>query len=141
MDTLFGLVSLLPMPIWGAMLLFPRSDFTRRLVSAAWPFIALGAIYLAVLVVALVAGGGVGSLDLDALRGAAGGAWGFLAFWTHLLVLDLFAGVWIFRDAKYWGITPTWFLVGTLFAGPLGLGAYLWWRGRKDRSDPVRLLN
>ena len=141
MDTLFGLVSILPMPIWGAMLLFPRADFTRRLVSAAWPFIALGAVYLAVLATALAAGGGVGSLGFDALRGAAGRPWGFLAFWTHLLVLDLFAGVWIFRDTKYWDITPTWFLVGTLLAGPLGLGAYLWWRGRKDRSDPVRLLN
>lgn len=140
MDTLFGVISLLPMPIWGSMLLFPRTDFTRRLVTASWPLIALAGVYLALLAIALVVGG-VGSLSFDALRSSAGSEWGFLAVWAHMLALDLFAGVWIFRDAKYWGISPAPFLVATLFAGPLGLGAYLWVRSRRDRRDPVRTLN
>lgn len=141
METLFGLVSLLPMPVWLSMLLFPRTDFTRRLVSAPWPFVALGAVYGVLLVVAMLAGGVAGSLGFDALRASLSTEWGFLAAWAHLLTLDLFAGVWIFRDAKYWGLAPTWFLVGTLLAGPLGLAAYLWFRSRRDRRDPVRLLN
>ena len=141
METLFGLVSLLPMPVWLSMLLFPRTDFTRRLVSAAWPFLALGAIYVVLLLVSLFAGGGVGSLGFDALRAGVATEWGFLVAWTHLLTLDLFAGVWIFRDAKYWDVSPTWFLVGTLMAGPLGLAVYLWVRSRRGRTDPVRLLN
>jgi uncharacterized membrane protein YczE len=140
-DTLFGLVSILPMPVWGAMLLFPGTEFTRRLVSASWPLIALAGVYLTLLVVALFAGGGVGSLSFDALRAGLSSEWGFLVAWTHMLALDLFAGIWIFRDAKYWDISPTWFLVGTLMAGPLGLGIYLWFRSRRDRNDPVRLLN
>ena len=141
METLFGLVSLLPMPVWGAMLLFPRTDFTRRLVTATWPLLVLAGVYATVLIVSLFAGGAVGSIGFDALRTAVGGEWGFLTAWTHMLALDLFAGIWIFRDAKYWGVSPTWFLVGTLVAGPLGLGAYLWVRSRRDRDDPVRLLN
>lgn len=141
MDALFGIASLLPMPVWGAMLLFPRTDFTRRLVGASWPLLALAGVYTLFLAIGLFAGSGVGSLSFDALRSAAGTEWGFLAIWMHLLTLDLFAGIWIFRDAKYWGITPTWYLVATLMAGPLGLGIYLWFRRRKDRDDPVRLLN
>ena len=141
MDTLFGLVSLLPMPMWGAMLLFPRTEFTRRLTGASWPLIALAGVYGALLLVALIAGGIEPSLTFDALRETVAGPWGFLAVWTHLLALDLFAGIWIFRDAKYWGLMPTWFLVATLLVGPLGLGAYLWFRGRRERNDPVRLLN
>lgn len=141
METLFGLVSILPMPVWGAMLLFPRTDFTRRLVSASWPLIALAGVYLTLMIVSLFAGGGVGSLSFDALRAGVGSEWGFLVAWTHMIALDLFAGIWIFRDAKYWDINPTWFLVGTLLAGPLGLGVYLWVRSRQDRNDPVRLLN
>lgn len=141
METLFGIVSILPMPVWGAMLLFPSTDFTRKLVSAAWPLIALAAVYVALLITALFAGGGVASLSFDVLRTGVGSEWGFLTAWAHMLALDLFAGIWIFRDAKYWGVSPTWFLVGTLMAGPLGLGLYLWFRSRRDRNDPVRLLN
>ena len=142
MENLFALLTLLPLPVWGAMLLFPRAQFTRRLVTSSWPFIVLGVIYALLLLVTLVslAPGDIG-LSAAALQSAIGERWGFLTVWTHLLALDLFAGIWIFRDAGYWRVNPAPYLLATLFAGPLGLALYLYLRQRRERTDPVRNLN
>ena len=123
------------------MLLFPRTRFTQRLVMAYWPFIALGGLYLLFLVISLFTGAGGFDLSFDALRTALAGEWAFLAAWAHFVTFDLFVGVWIFRDAKYWGVSPGVFLLLTLFAGPIGLGAYLLLRERKNKVDPVRAVN
>ena len=84
---------------------------------------------------ALATGSGF-DLSLDGLRRGLSLEWGFLAVWAHLLTLDLFAGVWIFRDAKYWGMEPRVYVLVTLFAGPLGLGAYLLARQRRSKERP-----
>lgn len=138
-ETVFSLLNVLPLPIWLGMLLFPRARFTQRLVLAYWPYIALGGVYTALLAAALVTGPGF-DLSFGGLRRSLSLEWGFLALWAHLLTLDLFAGVWLFRDAKYWGMEPRPYVLATLFAGPLGLGAYLLAR-RRSRADPVRALN
>ena len=139
-ETVFSLLNLLPLPIWLGMLLFPRTRFTQRLVLAYWPYMALAGVYALLLVTALLTGTGF-DLSLAGLRRGLSLEWGFLALWAHLLTLDLFAGVWLFRDAKYWGIEPRPFVLLTLFAGPLGLGAYLLVRRRGSRNDPIKVLN
>lgn len=139
-ETLFNLLNLLPLPIWAGMLLFPRTRYTQRLVMAYWPYLVLGGVYALFLLVSLTQAAGF-SLNFDALRAGLGGEWAFLAAWAHFITFDLFVGVWIFRDAKYWGVNPGMFLLGTLFAGPLGLGAYLLVRERKAKNDPVRMVN
>lgn len=139
-ETVFSLLNLLPLPIWLGMLLFPRTRFTQRLVLAYWPYMALAGVYAFLLVTALLTGTGF-DLSLAGLRRSLSLEWGFLALWAHLLTLDLFAGVWLFRDAKYWGLEPRPFVLLTLFAGPLGLGAYLLVRRRRSRNDPIKVLN
>ncbi len=139
-ETVFSLLNILPLPLWLGMLLFPRARFTERLVQAYWPYIALGAVYTLLLIAALANGTGF-DLSFDALRRGLSLEWGFLAVWAHLLALDLFAGVWLFRDAKYWGMEARPYVLLTLFAGPLGLGAYLLARRRQVKSDPIKLLN
>jgi hypothetical protein len=141
-EFLFSLLNVLPLPLWLGMLLFPRARFTERLVQTYWPYIALGVVYTLLLVVALATGTGTGlDLSFTALRQGLSLEWGFLAVRAHLITLDLFAGVWLFRDAKYWGMEPRPFVLLTLFAGPLGLGAYLLARQRKAKNDPIKLLN
>ncbi len=140
-ETLFNLLNILPMPIWVGMLLFPRTRFTQRLVMAYWPYMVLGCIYALFLVVSLFDVAGSVSLSFDALRLGLTSDWAFLAVWAHVICLDLFAGVWIFRDAKYWGMNPGLFIILTLFFGPLGLAAYLFYRQRKSKTDPVKTLN
>ena len=139
-ETVFSLLNVLPLPLWLGMLLFPRTRFTQQLVQAYWPYIALAGVYALLLVAALATGTGF-DLSFAALRQGLSLEWGFLALWAHLVALDLFAGVWIFRDAKYWGIEPRLFVLLTLFAGPLGLGAYLLRRQRQVKNDPIKLLN
>ncbi len=139
-ETVFSFLNILPLPLWLGMLLFPRARFTERLVQAYWPYIVLAGVYTLLLAGALAAGTGF-ALSFDALRRGLSLEWGFLAVWAHLLTLDLFAGVWLFRDAKYWGMQPRPFVLLTLFAGPLGLGAYLLARQRWAKNDPIKLLN
>ena len=139
-ETVFSLLNLMPMRIWIGMLLFQRTRFTQRMVLAYWPYMALAGVYALLLVTALLTGTGF-DLSLAGLRRSLSLEWGFLALWAHLLTLDLFAGVWLFRDAKYWGIEPRPFVLATLFAGPLGLGAYLLVRRRQSRNDPIKVLN
>ena len=140
-ESLFNLLNILPLPIWVSMLLFPKTRFTQRLVLSYWPYIALGGVYLLFLLTSVVTAGGGFSIDFNSLRAALSGEWAFLAAWAHFITFDLFVGVWIFRDAKYWGINPAVFLILTLFAGPIGLGSYLIFRQRKDKTDPARVMN
>lgn len=140
-EALFTLINLLPMPVWLGMLLFPRRRFTERLVMAYWPFMALGGVY-ALLLLGAFASGAVGvDLSFAALRQAISMEWAFLAVWAHIVTFNLFVGVWIFRDAKYWGISPPIYLLVTLFFGPVGLLAYLVTRERRAKTDPVKLFN
>ncbi len=139
-DTVFSLLNILPLPIWLGMLLFPKTRFTQKVVLAYWPYIALAGVYALLLVGALVTGTGF-DLSLGGLRRGLSLEWGFLAVWAHLLTLDLFAGVWVFRDAKYWGLEPRPYVLVTLFAGPLGLGAYLLARQRRSKDDPIKFVN
>lgn len=139
-DFLFNLTTLLPLPLWLGMLLFPSARFTERLVRSYWPYIVLGGLYTLLLLAALVNGGSF-DLSFGGLRASLTLPWPFLAVWAHLLTLDLFAGVWIFRDAKYWGLNPRPFVALTLFFGPLGLGAYLLVRERRAKNDPIKLVN
>lgn len=142
MGDLFALLHLLPLPLWLAMLLFPRTRVTEKLVISSWPFIVLGALYALLLLAAVVTlPPAQAGLSAASMQAAIAGGWGFLAAWAHLLTLDLFAGVWIFRDARYWGVKPAPYLLATLFTGPLGLGLYLYLRQTRERRDPIRNLN
>lgn len=139
-ELIFNLTTLLPLPLWLGMLLFPKARFTERLVLSYWPYIALGGLYTLLLLAALLNGGTL-DLSFGGLRETLVLPWPFLALWAHLVTLDLFAGVWIFRDAKYWGLNPRAFVLLTLFFGPLGLGAYLLMRERRAKNDPIKLVN
>lgn len=139
-ESLFNFLNLVPLPVWFSMMFFPRSRFTQQMVLSYWLYIALGAVYALTLLYSITQGGGFDP-SFDGLRSGFANEWGFLTGWTHYLALDLFVGVWIFRDAKYWGIRTTWYLLITLFAAPLGLALYLFVRERKDKTPPTRMVN
>jgi hypothetical protein len=143
MEPLFGLITLAPLVVWVAMLLFPKTRFTQGLVLSDWPMIVGGGVY-ALLALALLANEfstiGFSLTNVQALLSSDVGA---ITVWAHVQVFNLFVGIWIFRDAKYWGVTPGLYLLGTLVAGPVGLGAYSLYRRRRERSgrDPGRTVN
>ncbi len=140
-ETFFNFFTILPLPIWASMILFPRARFTQRIVLSNWPYIVLGGIYTVLLISQILTTTQPLGFSFQALRAGLNSELGFLAGWMHYLTLDLFVGVWIFRDAKYWGISASVFLLVTLFSGPLGLAGYLIIRHRKSKTDPIKNLN
>ena len=140
MDGLYNLFVLAPLLLWGAMLLFPRRRFTVGAVQSPWPFVVLGLLTAVPLVGALVASG-LPNLTLTASAALFGSRWGALLAVADVSTLPLFAGVWIFRDARYWSIAAAPFVIATLLLGPLGLAAYLLLRWRKNRQAPTRVVN
>lgn len=144
METGFALLNLATLPWWVSMLLFPRSRATVRLVTSPWPFIVLAGVYVVLLTSGLVTSPPTSaSLDAVTLAALLSSPLGFLTAWAHMLALDLFAGCWVFRDARYYGRVPRVELLLTWWAGPAGLGLYLWrrrqWRG-PDGAGP-RIVN
>jgi hypothetical protein len=140
MDGLFNLFVLAPLLLWGAMLLFPRRRFTIAAVQSPWPFVVLGAVTLAPLIGALVASG-LPSLTLRDARTLFSSDWGTLLAVADISTLSLFAGVWVFRDARYWSIAAAPYVILTWLLGPAGLAAYLLVRWRKNRQAPTRVVN
>lgn len=114
-------------PVWVAMILFPRSRVTARLVGLTTPLLAgLGVAYTGLLVGGITRGGPrVDLRDPDSLRAALQSPDAFLAGWTHYLAFDLFVGRWILEDAAERGTTARLPLLLTWMAGPAGLTLHL----------------
>jgi hypothetical protein len=137
----FRLLNLAVLPWWALWLIAPRSRWAARAASHSAVFLALAAVYTVLLLAALGSGEAAG-FDFDGLRRALSTPVGFLAGWTHYLVFDLFVGAWILRESRRLEVEPRPYLVITLLAGPLGLGAFLvrrWLRlhdlGQLGQSD------
>lgn len=122
---LFSLLNLTVLPWWALWIAMPRSRWALSLASHGLVFPALALVYLVFLVCAAAGGGLGGGVYFEEARGALSTAPGFLAGWTHFLALDLFAGAWILRESRRLDLEPRLFLLLTLLAGPLGLGAFL----------------
>src|SRR4051812_20368924 len=128
METLFAASSLLVLPFWLLMLVAPRWRWTERLVRS--PYVVAGpvALYAALVLPDLLALlPAVARPELPSIAALLGTRRGASIAWAHFLALDLFAGRWIYLDARARGL-PAWtlrlLLLLTLLFGPLGLGAY-----------------
>jgi hypothetical protein len=133
-EVLFRLLNLAVLPWWVVWIAAPRSARAARLASHSAVWLVLCAIY-ALLLLSLLLGGGLGGgLDYDSLRIALATRTGFLAGWTHYLAFDLFVGAWILRESLRLDVEVRPYLVLTLLAGPLGLGAFLLRRALRLRT-------
>lgn len=138
---LFNLITVAPLVIWISMILFPKTLFTQRMIMSYWIYMIFGALYAILGLAFLASELNVTGLDLNSLQQMLSSDWGLLALWTHIMSFNLFIGVWIFRDAKYWGIKTLPYLMLSFLAAPLGLAVYLFIRQRKSKKDPIRTLN
>lgn len=125
---------IVPFPFWFLLIVFPRRQFTRNMFSSAWGhvgFIILGAMYLFLLVGAIIAGISAGTgLNLSGFTTANGLAAMFatpaaaLVAWIHLVAMDLAGAFYIYSQADKLKM-PNWALslnlLATLVLGPLGM--------------------
>ena len=122
-QTVFSLSNYAAMPLWLAMILAPRSAFTRRVMAMSDPILlGLSVAYVTHLSKVLDTFREVGKAA--AWRGALSQPSGFLAGWTHFVAFDLFVGRWIWRTALEEGRSPRLALLLTWMAGPSGLGLF-----------------
>jgi hypothetical protein len=145
---LFGLTNAIALAGWAVLLLAPR----RPLANSFVLFVGVGLLCLlyAVMFVMVVGkfadpGGPGGSTPFDysdyniaGLRNLFATDAGIVIGWTHYLAFDLFAGLWIARDADRKG-TSRWvqapILLVTFLAGPMGLLIWLILRERGARRQ------
>ena len=136
-NLLFGLTNAIALGGWLALAALPRRE--RVLNAVLWLGVGmLCAIYAAMFVALLGglvdpvrAGGGAAppfEYTVEGLMAAFAGRGTIVLGWTHYLAFDLFAGLWIARDAdarKVGRVVQLPFLFATFMAGPIGLLAWL----------------
>jgi hypothetical protein len=144
-QSLFGFTNLVAVIGWAILLLAPRRPLLLTIVL----FVCVGLLCLvyAGLFVPLLAGwvdpgqvAGTGRADpsdysIAGIRALFQSDAGIVLGWTHYLAFDLFAGLWIARDAdaksvSRWVQAPI--LLATFLAGPIGL--LLWLIVREPRA-------
>ncbi len=145
MDRFYKLINLSVMPLWLLMLLAPGRRVTDRMARSSTLFGVAALNYAAALVMALRRAGRGETPDFRSLEGlqrGLGTPGGALASWGHMAAGDLFAGAWIYRQARRLD-TPGWVrtlaLLLSLFTGPLGVLFFLVWRSvaaRKGEALP-----
>jgi len=140
-QSLFNLITILPLAFWMSMILFPKALFTQRLVMNYWVYIVLGIFYAFTVIAFIGSNLDIPAINMTSFKAALSNDWGLLMVWTQLSIFNLFIAVWIFRDAKYWGIKPFWYLILAYLLPPLGLSIYLFVRQQKSKKDPIRHLN
>ncbi|GGD48585.1 DUF4281 domain-containing protein [Erythrobacter arachoides] len=143
-DALFTLANLWALVMWGMLIALPRG----KLLLAAVMYAGVGLLCLAyaVVLVLLVTGtldgggpgeGGASFTTIEGVRAIFGTDGGVTAGWIHYLALDLFAGLWIARDAdakRFSRLLQAPVLLLTFVAGPFGLLVWLLIRERRARQ-------
>lgn len=141
-QAIFGVTNLVALGGWAALILMPRKPIPLALVLYG----GVGLLCLAysaalIWVLSTTGGGGADFTTVEGIRSIFATDAGVAIGWTHYLALDLFAGLWIARDADAKGFSrmvQAPFLVLTLLAGPLGLFAWLAVRERRARASGWR---
>ena len=144
-DTAFGTANALAMILWAGLILLPRWPA----LLAAVLYAGVGLLCLAYTVgligiltgafdpVPLGSGEAASFSTIEGVRAIFSSDGGVTVGWIHYLAFDLFAGLWIARDADAKGFSRLLqapILLATFFAGPLGLFLWLAIRERRARA-------
>ncbi|KLE35215.1 abscisic acid-deficient protein Aba4 family protein [Aurantiacibacter luteus] len=142
---LFGFANLWALVMWVVLIAMPR----KKLALAAVMYAGVGLLCLAyaallvLLVTGTLSGGGPGGgrgasfTTIEGVRAIFATDGGVTVGWIHYLALDLFAGLWIARDAdakRFSRLVQAPILLLTFLAGPFGLGIWLLVRERRARA-------
>jgi Domain of unknown function (DUF4281) len=127
LSQLFDAANLFVLPFWAVMIVLPKWEITRKVISSPLPFIALAGLYIYLLVVAVnpesaQALANPKLADIARFFADEGAA---AVGWVHFLVMDLFVGRYIYLEGQNNGIVTIHSLILCLFFGPIGLLSHL----------------
>ena len=149
-DWLFSAANVWAMLGWAALVLLPRKPFV--LSAIFYGVMGLLCLTYAVLLVLLLGnwidsgatgkGAAASFTSIEGVRGIFMSDGGTTVGWIHYLALDLFAGLWISRDAdaKHFSrLVQAPVLLLTFMAGPAGVALWLLIRERRARKGARRM--
>jgi hypothetical protein len=124
---LFDLANLFVLPFWALMIVLPKWEITRKVITSPLPFASLAGLYIYLLVVAVdpesaQALANPKLADIARFFANEGAA---AVGWVHFLVMDLFVGRYIYLEGQSKGIITIHSLILCLFFGPIGLLSHL----------------
>lgn len=149
-QTIFAATNWIALAAWFTLIVLPRRPLPMALVLYGGVMMLCLA-YVAMLValltrmvdpIAVVGTAPQGfSYSVQGIRQLFQSDGGVVLGWTHYLAFDLFAGLWIARDAdakdfSRWVQVPI--LLATFLAGPLGLFVWLVMREKRARKSAAR---
>jgi hypothetical protein len=127
LSQLFDGANLFVLPFWALMIVLPKWEITRKVISSPLPFITLAGLYIYLLVVAVTPESAAALAnpklaDIARFFADEGAA---AVGWVHFLVMDLFVGRYIYLEGQDRGIVTIHSLLLGLFFGPIGLLSHL----------------
>jgi hypothetical protein len=136
-ETLFQICTLAAIALWLLLICAPRWRWTQRIVQSAIPFALISLVYIWAQATDGEPPQGAGFTSLEAITLLFSTERAMLAVWIHFIVVDLFVGAWMVRDARQHGIRHLWIvpsLIATFAVAPIGLASYLVIRATRRRS-------
>jgi hypothetical protein len=137
LNVLYALSLIVPFPFWFLMIVLPRTAFTKRAMSSYIIFVVLGVYYVVMLASTVISLAGAISLEfnsfitVEGLAKLMGTPIGALIVWSHMVIMDLIGGHWMYHEAQRLN-APIWWssvcLLMTLLSGPVGLFLFISWR-------------
>jgi Domain of unknown function (DUF4281) len=127
LSQLFDGANLFVLPFWALMIVLPKWDITRKVITSPLPFITLAGLYIYLLIVAVnpesaQALANPKLADIARFFADEGAA---AVGWVHFLVMDLFVGRYIYLEGQDKQIFTVHSLILGLFFGPIGLLSHL----------------
>ena len=127
-ELLFNICNITILIVWAAILFFPRTSFSKLLISFPWIPLGISFLYIYFIIIS----GGLADADFTSLDGivslfkkatpesAAAG-------WLHYLAFDFWVATWIIRHSQKHEIKHIFIIVPLLFTfmmGPVGILIY-----------------
>ena len=127
-ELLFNICNITILIVWAAILFFPRTSFSKLLISFPWIPLGISFLYIYFMIIS----GGLVDADFSSLDGilslfkkatpesAAAG-------WLHYLAFDFWVATWIIRHSQKNAIKHIFIIVPLFFTfmmGPVGILIY-----------------
>lgn len=145
LNLLYLLTFVVPFPFWFLLIFRPNAALTKRLASNYTIFLLTGAYYIILLFAGVIAPSGVGFdlsgiVTIDGLAKAFSTPFAALIVWSHMIIMDLIAGHWMYHEAQrinaaQWITSLCIFM--TLMSGPVGLFLFVLYRTVKLRNNAL----